>query len=361
MEILKNEVLFSRQGKASIHFFANLNLSPKRKAKIKEPEPLPAAGIKGLLESIEKELEDEEKAKANKPQKCTASFVSVSREQRDHAYRNKTESPKVGRYTPKYNVIDPRINQAPKIKEKIGVPRQRKIFIPACVDDDLNCSFPAEYSKTSIGYYDNKLSRTIYNLNDYQDKFSKQSESVSPIPEKPGHKIKSPLDFKIQKPRDPFVKSSNPPNELRFEFYASADTNNSKHKRSRTVAFDKMIPRKDLHKIGETPGPYNKNEEKLMPRLNFTLIDFNKNPARKPLIHEHILRTPHSPDLERYDRAFYKQSTIRGAYHIPTIKSLSPRDDMMYKTTEAYNLNLLGKNFACPKFQEDGQESQLSN
>lgn len=354
MEIVKNEVLFSRQGKATVHQFVNLNFAPKREPKIKEIDPLPASGIKGLFDKLQKEIEDEDKRIANMPKKLTPSFMAVSRNERDHAFRNKTESPKVGRYSPRFAVIDPRINQAPKIMQKIGSPRKQKIFLPACISHELSCAFPGEHPKPD--HFDHNLNRTISHLEDYQERVSK---NPIPTPIKLTYRIQSPINLNIQKPRDPFVNPESPPNESRFNFYHTSSAHYSKHRRARTVNFGKMISRKSLHEnTSVSPGPYNRNEEALMPRLNLTMMEFDKNLPRKPLVYEHLLRTPFSPDLEKLDKAFFKQSSIRGAYKIPSMQSVSPRDDMMYKTTEAYMLNQTDNRPTCSKSLNQSMTSQ---
>lgn len=67
-----------------------------------------------------------------------------------------------------------------------------------------------------------------------------------------------------------------------------------------------MTPRSELHKPGL--GPCFKNYFKQIK----TVVDFSKTQGRKDTLFKSPIETPESPSLEKFDKAFLKQSRVRG-------------------------------------------------
>ncbi|CAG9317288.1 unnamed protein product [Blepharisma stoltei] len=338
MDFLKPKALFSKQGKATTYIHPVLDLTPKRRPRLKHSEPFLVSNINDVLEELEK-LKDEDE-KSSTYTRPTTSFSSVSREKYNFAFRNKTESPKVGSYTPKYNLIKSREDQGPKFMKKIVKPRKRKIFLPGCISNDMSCSFPSVKSTNDpngeLKNFDINLGRTISLFDDFQEQvLQKSSRNNSPIPEK-YTKIKTPVKFKVQIERKPFISSSTSPNQRKIDF---SDIDIPK-KHIKTVNFKKMIPRQELHEPKILLGPYLKFDEWSNKKLLKTLANFGKATGRKEILFETVPKTPESPNLEKFDKAFLQQSTVRGLRQIPPMRTVTARDDAMYRVNEGYIMNV---------------------
>lgn len=314
--------MFSRQGKAINHLFPNYFATP-----LKRP---------GVIEKSQEELTP---AGAVPKINMSSSFKAISRDQYEHSKRDRTVSPRVGFYNPQWQITRPRSAQAPKIKQTPTKSRPKKIFFPKCITKDLHCSFPHRITneKSLPGPFIDKLKRTMSNLQDYVEKTEENQKKT----EEAFSKTKdSWLTFENQLDRKEFVSKSDPPHPDRFSFVQPSSLIYSNNKKVKTFLISKFSSRKQLFDTGLTLGPYDKDEEKLMPKLNNSYVEFGKMTDRKELVLEHRLSTPNAPNLENLDKAFCQQSGVRGATNIPLMATVTPRDDLMYRVTEAYNLNV---------------------
>ncbi|CAG9327846.1 unnamed protein product [Blepharisma stoltei] len=356
MEFIKGS-LFSRQGKASAHNHPDLYDGPKRKPKKKIVDAIDISQIGNILQDLEKQRVTEETAAKLKPTRPTSSFVAVSREQYEFAFRNRTGSPRVGAYTPRYNFVHPNNNNIPKINNSSQSPREKVIFLPNCLDDDLNCTFPKscnnksslkEMTNTNMSFkkFDERLNRTISCIKDYDIKIDVKEGNICPIPEKFQKKSRAPLPLHKQKRREEFVKPQDPPNEKRFDFDNGDSPVHTRTKRSRTISFNKMMGRKEFFEEKISLGPYERNEEVLIPKLSRLVLGFDKLLERKPLVLEHTLNNPQPIELRDFEKAHFKLSHVRGPYKIPSMSTTTERDDVMYRTLENYMLNVPEKQSA---------------
>jgi len=314
--------MFSRQGKAISHLFPTYFATP-----MKRPNP---------IEKSQEELTPKDPVPIIN---MSSSFKAISREQYEHTKRDRTVSPRVGFYNPQWHFTRPRSAQAPKIIQTPTKSRPKKIFLPKCISKDLHCSFPHRITneKSLPGQFIEKLKRTMSNL---QDDVEKTEENQKKAPEAFSKTKDSWLTFENQLDRQGFVSKNDPPHPGRFSFVQPASLTYSNNKRVKTFLISKFSSRKQLFETGLTLGPYDKDEEKLMPKLNNSYVEFGKMTERKDLVLEHRLSTPNAPNLENLDKAFCQQSGVRGATNIPLMASVTPRDDLMYRVTEAYNLNV---------------------
>lgn len=181
-------------------------------------------------------------------------------------------------------------------------------------------------------------------MQDYLERVEKKSKNQSENNEKL-KKIQSIISFDKQLNR----KVSNNPTIEKTTFI---DTSKG---HIRTILFEKFSSRKELFTTGLTIAPYDTDKEKLFEKVNKTQIEFNKMPSRKELLLEHMLNTPKSINLEDFEKAYSQQSNVRGAFKIPGMARVTPRDDLMYRVTEAYNLNIpdVQSAQAKPKFLGD--------
>lgn len=209
METFKGDVLYSKPGKASIYIYPALNLKPKRIPKPKITQPFLVVGIKDMLKEIESELSRDKEIRHNSKDQLTASFKSVSREKYLKIYRNKTESPEVGRYNPRYNFILPSKNQSPKLKHHTYKPKNESDFeilnkIVSLAESKGNNPDPNEEKQNPIGKSPkNDMKKSVRSVTNSQLRQSKMNSLVN---------------FDKQLPRSPFIKKSDSPNEKRFDF-----------------------------------------------------------------------------------------------------------------------------------------------
>ena len=304
MEILKKELFFSKQGRASTHTNTLLFHGKKRKPKIKEFNLIYPVDAEKLLLSIQTQRKQEEAKFKSKKKQLTSAFKTISRAQYENAYRNRTESPDVGSYTPRFTAIDGRLSQAPKFINSTHTPRERKISLPCCIDEAMKCTFfNANKNKSTTSAIKN-----VITMEEYQQKLSRIVVKTPNISDR----ILSPIDFEKQLSRSPFVKYGSPPHEKRFSSHLLNTHVHSNNKRPPQINFTKMLSRSDLIKPRTTVGPYDAKEELTRPRIGTKIMQFNKMLSRKPLIIKHLLESPVSPDVETFDKSFNKQSTIRG-------------------------------------------------
>jgi hypothetical protein len=295
--------LFSKQGKAISQTQSMVTEGTKKRPKAKPLNIIDPSDEETILQLIKAQKLEKPFKKVFKQEKPTSPFRSVSREKYENAFRNRTESPHACRYNPVYTAIDIRVNQGPKYMNSKSKPREKKIVLPVCVDDDLKCNFPIHSSTQT-----QKHNRATYSMSKYNEMLSNKEAETFVIKDK----IVSPIDFKVQKPRDPFVRPSNSPHEERFNSLPSDTVVHSKNRKLRTVSFNKAIGRDELIKPKPLLDPYDVNDEFVKPNTALALPDFRTMTGRKPNLIAHQLSTPISPDLNLLDNAFFKQSTVRG-------------------------------------------------
>jgi hypothetical protein len=299
--------MFSRQGKAINHIFSTYFANP-----IKRPEP------------VEKSQDDQLNTSQIKPQNMSSSFKAISREQYDFTQRDRTKSPRVTFYNPKWQMTRPRSAQGPKIKQSPTKSRVKKIFLPKCVSKELVCMYPSRIDDTNLpGPFIEKLKRTMSNLRDYSEKTEEKKKDFQ---EELAKTKESWVLFDNQLDRKDFVTDKDPPNAERFNFSPPESLNYSKNKKVSSFLMSKGTSRKELFEPGVTLGPYDKDEEKLMPRLNNSFVEFGKMPDRKELVLDHLLKNPVAPDLDKLDKAFYQQSGVRGPVKIPVMATVTSRE-----------------------------------
>lgn len=296
--------MFSRQGKAINHLFPNYFTTP-----IKRPEP----------------AEKSQDQAPPEPKVClSSSFKAISREQYEFTHRDRTVSPRVTFYNPKWQMTRPRSAQGPRIKQARTKSRSKQIFLPKCISKHLECSYPSRISndKELPGPFIENLKRTMSNLRDYMEK---NEEKKTNCHEEMSKTKDSWILFENQLDRKEFVGPKDPPNEQRFNFSPPESLIYSKNKKVSSFLMEKKSSRKELFELGLTLGPYDKDEEKLMPRLNNSYVEFGKMPDRKELVLEHVLRTPIGPELDKLDKAFCMQSGVRGPVKIPAMSTVTSR------------------------------------
>ena len=320
---------FSRQGKATKHLFNSFKGGHSRSYDLNDEVIRDPINPAKLLEKLLKERNDEAKGKEK-----SISPSSFFRSKGHDFSNDSSDAPGAGHYSPVFTALDSRLNQGPKYHKPSVNKRKAKIFLPSCLNNELQCK---SNDTEPYGIIDRHLNRTVHTVEEYETKVS-QLRSLTPIPEKPYCKVISPIQFAIQKPRDPFVKPDSGPNEKRFSYTPSKLDILQRFKRPESVDFSKMSFRVDKPS-NVSAGPYNKNLEYVMPKLSKNVPDFSKQLERKALVLEHILKTPNSPDLITYNSAFTKQGNYKGPKKLPLMKTLTARDDSMYKVTEAYSLN----------------------
>ena len=308
MDFVKPEPLFSRQGKATTHMHPEFATGPKRRPEAKVIDPVKLSDLKSMLSDLEKKrIEDEIEAK-NKPKLLTSSFRAISRDSHAHAFRNRTESPRVGNYSPRFTVIEPRATHTLKLVKHTSAPKQRIIYLPSCMNPATPC-FHARDNKLNVS---KEIKRNPLFLADYNDKIGEIQRNDRGIAKKVGERLILPLQFDKQKTREEFVKASDPPNDKRFDYVDNGSLVSSQHKRVNSLPFEKILPRKEFFEEKHSLPPYDADAEVTKKKLCTTVMDFSKMTARKPLVLEHMLKTPLPTDDEKVQAAYSRQSNIRG-------------------------------------------------
>ena len=318
MEKPQPAIMCSRQGKATVHMHCILFSGHRRKARTRSEENSVDKPLTEILADLEKQRLNEEKESKNV--KPTPTFRSISREQHEFATRNRTNSPRVGKYEPKYHLGKPRSDLAPRFSVSKTTPKSKRILVPSCFHNSLDCSYPGGFYKAkpegdqaaspeSPMKHSRVFRHTMSDFNDYQKMVDVHEKQITPIAEKPKLNKKTAIDFNKQMDRPQFVKSTDPPNPERFAFVEPTSPMISINKRPRVVDMSAYRERHELFGTCENSSMYDDCKEKLIPKLSRLVIPFDKMIGRKELVHEHMLKTPFSPEYSRLENAF--RSTIK--------------------------------------------------
>jgi hypothetical protein len=308
MDLLPTESLFSRQGKATAHMHPEFSMGPKPRPVPKVVEPVKISDLKLILTDLEKKRADEENDAKNRPNPLTSSFRAISRDSYQHAFRNRTESPNVSNYTPRYNFIKPRATHALKIIKPQSVPKERVVFIPSCLQT-MACSFANRILDTPV---EKSIKRNAKTLTEYNNSLGELQKNFKGDIKKTTERLRLPISFNIQRPRPEFVKGTDPPNDKRFDYIDNNSPVNTKHKRISCLTFDKILPRKELFEAKNSLSPYDADKEFTQKKISTTVLEFSKMVGRKPLVNEHMLKTPGPIDNQKIQSGYLYQSTVRG-------------------------------------------------
>lgn len=334
----------SRQGRAINHMYPTLFASGVKRKKHEHSEPEPLYDFSKMLQDIEEKKQlEQEKAEQLMSNSLTSSFRAVSREKHEFCTRNKSGSPRVGLYNPKWESTKPRTDQAPSFTSKKTETTEKLIFTPKCLEPNLHCSFPRRKSTedpSNLGKYDQALRRTITKIKKYESAETKNQKVVKEIPKKPQKRIQSPIRFNSQLSRKEFVLQTDPPNEKRFDFAGCDSKVHTSNRKVKTYDFSKWEERKDFFPEKLTLGFYDRDEEKCMQRLDLSILEFGKRPSRQEILINQALETPQPVEFEVYEHAYFKLSQVRGAINIPSLSSTVPRDDLMYRVKDSYVYNV---------------------
>lgn len=309
MEKSLQGILFSRQGKATSHMYPEFSTGPKPRPKTKVVEPVRMSELKSMLTDLENKRMQSECDAKSKPKPLTSSFRAISRDEYDFAFRNRTESPRVGNYSPRFTVVEPRATHTLALVKPSSVPKERLIFVPACLNT-FSCNLA---NRTKESFHSKGIKREGRRLSEFESNVKEIQKNEPKDPKVPERRLKLPICFDKQKDRPEFVKETDPPNEKRFDFVESKDSLvYTKHKRVQSLPFDKNIPRKEFFELKESLSPYDVNKEFTLKKLSLTVMDFAKMSPRKTLLIDHMLKTPVQIEDEKINTAFLKQSTVRG-------------------------------------------------
>jgi hypothetical protein len=316
-----------------------------------------------------KKLKEEAIAKeSNKRPELTQAFKAISREKYETTTRNRTEPPNLGYYNPKWSVVKPRTDAAPKYSQETTA----RDHLSTCLDcsdmpssnsitDQTLCShiYPKggtrEFSPRKDVSEDNSVNRTsIENrlrrdtYNDFSGKANIQQLSSGT----PRLKLKSALDFSIQTKREEFVKESDPPHAERFSFMEPHSLALSTNRKSVQFDFSKVRGRSEAPPVNWSTATYNPNKEAVQPKTGKHVLMFSKRPERLANINLHSLSTPRAAEWSTLEKSL--KLTMKSPQNIPVMKTTTPRDDLMYRTTERYSSNVPEKQLASDPPQHGG-------
>lgn len=253
------------------------------------------------LDEVTKELEAEAKAKKSRKQPQSAVFLSVSRTQRDHIYKQTNqENPAPNQYFPTQVLLRPRTAVNLAFRPPKTDPRPRRLTLGTCVSDEtLICKFAQKaIDGRPLSRRNPSIPQKTVLLGEYQAAVTERTElfnQTAPAPKVPV------LDFSRQTPRTDY----NPKDvsEARFESYNYFPEPYTGAKRVPTTDFRKGLSRKDIFIANQVDEVYDYDPEQTKRRVNAGLLDFSKLSPRsqqRPPI------GPESPDFLKLQHAYYR-------------------------------------------------------
>lgn len=318
--------MFSRQGKTTAAAMALLyGRKPSAGTTAPSRRTLQPEELLRLIQDT-----DFEQNKAKPQPRPSASFRNVSRSRLEHLERDRTDAPGFDIYNPNYTVVQPRVKSTPRYGLPTSTPRKERILVPRCLDD-LQQTYP-RHQRTSSG---TRATRTFMLLDDYQQIVEQRREPLSTAQPSPrrAHLVTS---FKKQLSREA-------PKELsHVEAGATGispkdNPSLSSNHHSPCVPFARQTQRKALWNP-QPPPEYSPDKEAVTPRLSTTVLSFHQVTPRKPLTLRHMLTNPPPADLPDLERGW--KLVRRREQSMPPMESVTPRDDLMYRTLEMYTLNV---------------------
>lgn len=318
--------MFSRQGKTTAAAMAvkykRKHYTPaiKRMRRTLQPEEL-----KKLLEQSEGE-----QTKAKIQATPSASFRNVSRSTLEHLERDRTNAPGFDRYYPNYAAVQARVKSVPRYDLPRNSPRKERIFVPNCLEE-LSETYPRHH-RTASG---SRTQRTTMQLDLFQQIVEERREPLSTAQPSPrrAHLITS---FHQQLSR-PETKDESP---LRVDSVGVSPKDSltlSFNHHSPCVPFSLLTRRKALWSP-RPPPEYSPQQDAIAPRTSSTAVSFQKVTPRKSLALQYMLGNPPPAELSSLERGW--TLTRRRELSMPPMESITPRDDLMYRTVGMYTLNV---------------------
>lgn len=336
--------LFSQSGRSAGYIWSAL--SPHRKTTRRRSPP----DLDQELDLVKK-LQDQAKLQEEKQKpRMSQAFKAISREQHEVSTRNRTESPDPCHYKPNWTSVRPRTSAGPKYTLETTLPREQVVYLPKCVEADCSHAYPKCNSEGPIdnslnrSAFENSLRRTQRTFREFSEKAILRRSQWSPVADGPRVNLKSALDFKVQTSRGEFVKEGDSPHEGRFKLSNSTSLNRNSLK----VDFSKVVGRPEVFPGVPSAPYYDVNTQ----TQHKHVLAFDKRPSRKANLNIQCLSTPRSPDLSLLQKSL--KLTMKSPKTLPKMRTLVPRDDMMYRVTEAYIMNVPVKQLASDIPQHGG-------
>lgn len=278
-----------------------------------------------------------------------AVFRAVSRRRAERTGKSKTDSPDVGSYHPNYNVVRLRTDHGPLYREECTEPRAQRIYLPACLTD-IEATYPrhSRHPETdrSNSCFDQVRKRLVQDLSLFSETIEAQV-SAQPSPTH-AHRTKGLVSLDHQLIRPIFV-----PPPASTHYFNSAQS--SPLAMRAPPDFNKSLDRPEL--FTPRPLPDYRPNTRLIRRGSPQALSFRKRPGRKSLALQHIVGNPPQVNQRQLDRGWVAVHST--APKAPQLALVSPRDDLMYRTTEAYKQNVPRKLLATevPSYQGDFKEA----
>jgi hypothetical protein len=317
--------MFSRQGKTTA---AAMAIKFKRKAytpaTVRMHRTLQPEEMKKLVEQCAVEQQ-----KAKPPARPSASFRNVSRSRLEHLGRDRTNAPGFDRYYPNYTAVQARVKSVPRYDLPHNSPRKERILVPNCLDD-LRETYPRHHRTASSS----RANRTSMQLDDFQQIVEARREPLSTAEPSPrrAHLITS---FRQQLSR---TEPKDSPLRAESAAVSPKDCMNlSFNHHSPCVPFALLTQRKALWNPRPQPE-YSPHKDAITPRTSTTVLSFQKVTPRKSLALHYMLSNPPPAELRSLERGW--TLIHHRDQSLPPMESITPRDDIMYRTLGMYTLNV---------------------
>ena len=318
--------MFSRQGKTTAAAMAvkyhrkHYTPATKRMHRTLQPEE--------LRKLVEQSGGEQPKAK---PQATpSASFRNVSRSRLDHLGRDRTNAPGFDRYYPNYASVQARVKSTPRYDLPRSSPRKERILVPNCLEE-LKETYPRHH-RTASGSRTHPTSMQLDLFRQIVEERREPLSTAQPSPRR-AHLITSfrqqisRFETKDESPLRVESATISPKDSLTLSF----------NHHSPCVPFSLLTRRKSLWNP-RPPPEYNPQQDSTTPRTSTTVLSFQKVTPRKSLALHYMLGNPPPAELTSLQRGW--TLTRRRELSMPPMESVTPRDDLMYRTLEMYTLNV---------------------
>lgn len=257
---------------------------------------------------------------------CSPSFLAISRAQTDHLSRNRTQSPSPGHYHPNYHIGKARTDASPTYRTGLTETRHPRLHVPLCLTQ-ITTSYPRHRRSASkpCEAFDDLTKRATVDLSEFERTVEEVEIShPTSLPAPPPTKGLVPLTSQLVWP----ANFSEPPN-----CHQTKGQPITAH--IPIVNFSKSTERKTLFQT--MPSPDYRPVTHLIRTRSPQQLSFAKRPGRKSLALDHMMRTPPQSQVIGLERGWKALESQAGKG--VRMETMSPRDDVMYRTNGEYVRN----------------------
>ena len=269
------------------------------------------------------------------------SFLSISREQAIYQSRNRTESPSPGHYHPNYDVSRLRTDSCPVYDRSTALKRPQRLHVPVCMTH-INTSYPRHKRSETVPLVglDGMMKRVTVDLGEFTRTVEREeSRYVGGEKGEAGGKGLVAMDVQLDR-KDVAVKQTRCEIGRTIPVVASHQP---------IPDFSKSTQRKELFQ--PRPLPDYRPQTHLTRRRSPQPLSFTQRPGRKGLALSHMMTTPPQINLNQLEKGWKALESQKGKNF--RLETMSPRDDIMYRTNGEYVRNRPSRKHSVSKTMEN--------